>query len=377
MPPPGGLPDLVPTISDVSQSFGTSVDSADMVEGCAEATTGVDLLRFSVTSSNAGTAALRLGDPLCPSPCAAHPLEVCGNPEFVCSAAQGHNHPHYTNYGRYELLDEGGQALVVGHKQGYCLRDTQCANPVYTCLDQGISAGCGDTYGAGLGCQYLDVTGVPDGRYVLRVTLDPFHRIAELSETNNVAEMPVTLTRPTRTPTPLATPTDTAPRPTATPTPTDTARTPTATATPSPGAATPTPTPASACGNVTVIPAAGGTVTGNTAGSSTLQGSCGASGTAPERVYQWTPATSGTATIQTCNNLGTSFDTVVYLRSGTCAAGAEIACNDDMAGCSTSEPSGYHGSRISPFVTAGQTYFIVVDGYGGRSGAFALSVVPP
>ena len=43
----------------------------------------------------------------------------------------------------------------------------------------------------------------------------------------------------------------------------------------------------------------------------------------------------------------------------------------------TSEPSTYHGSRITPTVTAGQTYYIVVDGYGTGAGAFRLTVEPP
>ena len=56
-----------------------------------------------------------------------------------------------------------------------------------------ISAGCADVYGVDLGCQYLDVTGVPDGNYTLRITVDPFGRIPELDETNNVATLAVTL----------------------------------------------------------------------------------------------------------------------------------------------------------------------------------------
>ena len=83
---------------------------------------------------------------------------------------------------------------MVGHKQGFCLRDGgNCAAPRYTCDNQGISAGCTDTYSARLGCQYLDVTGLRPGRYILRVTIDPFERIAELDERNNVVSLPVTL----------------------------------------------------------------------------------------------------------------------------------------------------------------------------------------
>src|SRR5439155_1076104 len=37
----------------------------------------------------------------------------------------------------------------------------------------------------------------------------------------------------------------------------------------------------------------------------------------------------------------------------------------------------FRASRITPTVTAGQAYFIVVDGYGGAQGTFSLTVTPP
>src|SRR5437773_864413 len=129
------------------------------------------------------------------------------------------------------------------------------------------------------------------------------------------------------------------------------------------------------CSSPTVVPAQGGTFSGTTSGTSALAGSCGNSGTSPERVYRWTPAVSGTATIQTCG-ASTSFDTVLYLRSGACASGPEVAagCNDDTC----ANASGlFRASRITPTVTAGQPYFIVVDGYAGATGTFSLTVTPP
>src|SRR6058998_2785660 len=129
------------------------------------------------------------------------------------------------------------------------------------------------------------------------------------------------------------------------------------------------------CSSPIAIPASGGTVSGATSGTSALAGSCGSSGTAPERVYQWTPAVSGTATIQTCG-AGTTFDTVLYVRSGACAGGPEMAagCNDDAC---TNATGLYRASRLTPTVTAGQTYYIVVDGYGGAQGLYGLTVTPP
>src|SRR5205814_318765 len=92
-----------------------------------------------------------------------------------------------------------------------------------------------------------------------------------------------------------------------------------------------------------------------------------------ELVFQWTPSVSGPATIETCG-AGTSFDTVLYLRSGACASGPEAGCNDDACANSTGL---FRASRLTPTVTAGQTYFIVVDGYGGAHGTFSLTVTPP
>src|SRR5438132_8671535 len=131
---------------------------------------------------------------------------------------------------------------------------------------------------------------------------------------------------------------------------------------------------AAPCDTPTVIPAQGGTFSGATSGTSTLAGSCGSSGTSPERVFQWTPAASGTATIQTCG-AGTTYDSVLYLRSPTCTS-PEVTngCNDDAC----PNASGlFRASKVTPVVAAGQTYFIVVDGYSGSSGSFTLSVTPP
>ena len=127
------------------------------------------------------------------------------------------------------------------------------------------------------------------------------------------------------------------------------------------------------------IPAQGGVFVGATSGSSNLAGSCANSGSAPERVYRWIPANSGPAQIQTCST-GTNYDTVVYLKQSNCTSGSEVACNDDTIGCAVNDGTtnaSKHGCRINPVVTAGQTYFIVVDGYSTKSGTFTLTVTPP
>jgi hypothetical protein len=116
----------------------------------------------------------------------------------------------------------------------------------------------------------------------------------------------------------------------------------------------------------TTIPAQGGTFFGTTSGGSSLAGSCGF-GTAgsPEVVFRWTPDTSGQAHLDLCG--GTDYDAVMYLKEGSCN-GPEVDCDDDSS-CGLA-------SQLFPFVSAGTTYFIVVDGYGGDSGNFTLTVTP-
>jgi hypothetical protein len=115
------------------------------------------------------------------------------------------------------------------------------------------------------------------------------------------------------------------------------------------------------CSIPTVIPAAGGVFAGTTVGGTSKVAACGTFAS-PERTFEWTPATSGTATISTC---GTNFDTVLSIRTGGCP-GTQVACNDD--GCSLQ-------SSVSTAVTAGTTYTIVVDGFdAGESGPFTLTV---
>jgi hypothetical protein len=79
-------------------------------------------------------------------------------------------------------------------KHSFCMRDTACtragARRRFTCDDQGITAGCHDTYSVAVPCQWLVVDGLPlDREYVLRVAVDPTDFVAESDDANNVAEL--------------------------------------------------------------------------------------------------------------------------------------------------------------------------------------------
>jgi hypothetical protein len=86
------------------------------------------------------------------------------------------------------------------------------------------------------------------------------------------------------------------------------------------------------------------------------------------------PTTSGAATIATCG-AQTSYDTVLYM-SGTTCGGAGLGCSDDVTGYSTTSGAS-QGSRPTPIVTTGTTYYFVVDGYNGRFGSYPLKAIPP
>jgi hypothetical protein len=190
------LPDLVPEVSDLHFDYGAVVPAGDVAEGCATATSGLDLLRLALTTRNDGAGDLTIGDPDCPD-CAANPGAICGDDSFICSPAGGHNHPHYDNFLRYELIDAHGAQVGLGGKRSFCLAESGCLGPAnhHTCENQGLGAGCWDIYPAYLGCQYVEITGVPSGVYTLRVTVDPGAQIVEADETNNVLEREVQIAR--------------------------------------------------------------------------------------------------------------------------------------------------------------------------------------
>ncbi len=87
-----------------------------------------------------------------------------------------------------------------------------------------------------------------------------------------------------------------------------------------------------------------------------------AGGAGGDVVYALRVARDTTLTIDT---LGSTFDTVVYVRRDPCQTGAQVACNDDSAGLS---------SRVTFAASAG-VYYVFVDGFGGGSrGNFVLNI---
>lgn len=229
-PPPGA--DLVPDGEELRRSVRvqhgfTSTDACLVSEGClAAGTLGTPrtLLRFSTRVWNVGTADLLVGKP----PArggegggggggGAHPRVAPNGTWWDWHAC--HGHWHLAGFARARLLHgaEGGGAggaPVQGAralKVSFCLRDDACVRGAdaravgedaarawrgrrkYDCERQGISAGCSDVYDLDLPCQWIDVTDVAPGVYVLELTANPDALFAERTTANNVARVEVDL----------------------------------------------------------------------------------------------------------------------------------------------------------------------------------------
>jgi hypothetical protein len=182
------------------------------------------LVRFTVTIANVGNADVYIGDPT------AHFAANDGLFEF----ATCHQHFHFRNYARYELIEPGTGRVWKAAKAGFCMLDTD-PNPNWmtgdpprnkqynNCGDlthagnQGITHGWSDTYRFFLGGQYFVLDGgdgqppVPAGDYIIRITANPpfkakggqpcpavdpqglCHNFLETDYSNNVGEVLITI----------------------------------------------------------------------------------------------------------------------------------------------------------------------------------------
>jgi hypothetical protein len=114
-----------------------------------------------------------------------------------------HNHFHFQNLALYQLLKKDTKGIYRltsrrGSKTSFCILDTVkvasigTGTSLYTTCDnrrQGLSAGWGDVYMAGLPEQWIDLgTSRPaDGDYAILSTADPNNLLLEANDANNSA----------------------------------------------------------------------------------------------------------------------------------------------------------------------------------------------
>lgn len=179
--------DLIASVVVQQQSFEPT--SCAIVEGCITQTGVRTLLRFDTGTMNIGTADLDVGNP-------------ADNACFTWS--QCHQHYHFRGVGKYTLYATDGTTVVaVGHKQGFCLEDVYPIpwltppppepSTLYSCTNQGLSVGYEDVYPNDIDCQWIDITGVPAGNYILSVLINGDHYLPESNYDNNETRIPVTI----------------------------------------------------------------------------------------------------------------------------------------------------------------------------------------
>ena len=168
----GGKPDLVMD----PQRFVAQMEIVDrnfeptdcaIAEGVVGGSGYRRLLRFDTVLMNRGGGDLLVGDRSDPD-----------NPYAEYFVFHGcHGHYHINNFSIYELVNLQGDVVVAGTKQGFCFEDSfkyedGGKSNGYDCHNNGITSGWGDWYYKQLVGQWIDITGVPEGRYKVRVSLN-------------------------------------------------------------------------------------------------------------------------------------------------------------------------------------------------------------
>jgi hypothetical protein len=126
-------------------------DSCAVEEGCVTGSGWRRLLMYDASIKNSSTVDLTVGAVDESSPFVEHNV-------FEFSAC--HEHYHYSHYGdfRYGALPGDKRAFCIESTDRYYNSEQTPMTHPYGCDNQGIASGWGDTYIAGIECNWIDIT---------------------------------------------------------------------------------------------------------------------------------------------------------------------------------------------------------------------------
>jgi len=89
----------------------------------------------------------------------------------------------------------------------------------------------------------------------------------------------------------------------------------------------------------------------------------------PDAVYEYVASRYQVMQVDLC---ASDYDTKLYVYENEVTPGSPHACNDD--GCPGSPPESYRSVLEEVPLMAGNTYYIIIDGWGGESGQYAIDM---
>jgi hypothetical protein len=121
---------------------------------------------------------------------------------------KGHNHWHFEQFARYQLLGAGKKLAVRSEKVGFCIAPTdgvnlllphatwqpsfiglggQCGSPTALWVQELMPVGWGDTYDQYKAGQAFNITKLANGTYYVEIIANPEHVLHEVSTANDIS----------------------------------------------------------------------------------------------------------------------------------------------------------------------------------------------